>query len=854
VSALGSAATIVEDSAATLAAAGRPIIKRPRLTRLLDEAQARVLMLVAPAGYGKTTLAHEWLDGRAGASAWYSCIPASADVAALSVGIGDAAATVVPGAADRLRTRLRVTNAPESEVDVLAELLAEDLAGWPEGAWLCVDDYHFTRRSHAAEGFVERLLALAPLRLLIATRERPTWATPRRILYGEVVEVGTSALAMTHEEAGAVLDEGGPARLPGLLALTDGWPAAIGLAAVMPKFELPEEGLPAPLYEYIAEELYQSADPQLRFRLCQLAVAPNPTSELLEHLFGSEAESVVASGVRLGFLTPREGAVDLHPLLRTFLEAKLRERGDAVVSEITNRVGRFLIDRRRWDEAFSVASRHNRTELLVLLIERAYEELLASGRLTTLSEWLSSPTAPTDNPVVDLVQSEIAFREARYAESEALAQEASSRLPEQSSLLGNALCAAGRAAYFRDREEAAIGFFREARRVANSIPVLQASIRGELTASLELDREGPEELLAELDALPYDDIDHRLKLETSRLFLVSRRGNVANAVSAAQDALHIVPKSRDPLARLAFLQTLGWALVTSARYSDSFVLADRVLAEAEEYRLTFARSEALALKAASELGLRDFRSALRSIQRLESDAIAHDDVRLLMSAVTLRLRVRIAQNTDDRGFRESCMVWKRLPGKSVHGEYVACQALALACGGDRAESLQCADRAERVSSHPETRMLVACVRAILALKKSDDDGTPEVRTVTDLVTETGHFDSLVTAYRGFPRLVHAVAPLLGEGLKIALHEARDERIGRAIGLDIAVPQPTPGRAPLSRREKEVYDLLRQGLTNREIAGALFISESTAKVHVRNVLRKLNVRSRTEAALVAADQD
>ncbi|MDF2751497.1 MAG: hypothetical protein K0T00_2673, partial [Gaiellaceae bacterium] len=39
----------------------RRIIERPRLTRLLDESPARIKMLVAPAGYGKTTLARQWL-------------------------------------------------------------------------------------------------------------------------------------------------------------------------------------------------------------------------------------------------------------------------------------------------------------------------------------------------------------------------------------------------------------------------------------------------------------------------------------------------------------------------------------------------------------------------------------------------------------------------------------------------------------------------------------------------------------------------------------------------------------------------------------------------------------------------
>ena len=47
---------------------------------------------------------------------------------------------------------------------------------------------------------------------------------------------------------------------------------------------------------------------------------------------------------------------------------------------------------------------------------------------------------------------------------------------------------------------------------------------------------------------------------------------------------------------------------------------------------------------------------------------------------------------------------------------------------------------------------------------------------------------------------------------------------------------------------EVYELLAQGLSNKEIAGSLFISEATVKVHVSRILEKLGVRTRTEAAV------
>jgi DNA-binding NarL/FixJ family response regulator len=55
---------------------------------------------------------------------------------------------------------------------------------------------------------------------------------------------------------------------------------------------------------------------------------------------------------------------------------------------------------------------------------------------------------------------------------------------------------------------------------------------------------------------------------------------------------------------------------------------------------------------------------------------------------------------------------------------------------------------------------------------------------------------------------------------------------------------------LTAREREVIALLSHGLTNREIGTRMFVSESTAKFHVHNVMRKLGVRRRAEVAYAA----
>jgi len=60
----------------------------------------------------------------------------------------------------------------------------------------------------------------------------------------------------------------------------------------------------------------------------------------------------------------------------------------------------------------------------------------------------------------------------------------------------------------------------------------------------------------------------------------------------------------------------------------------------------------------------------------------------------------------------------------------------------------------------------------------------------------------------------------------------------------------PSEEPLTEREVEVLKLLAQGLQNKEIAEELVISERTVSTHVSNILSKLHLANRTQAALYA----
>ena len=178
------------------------IIERPRLTRLLDDTSARVIMLIAPAGYGKTTLARQWLASRK--HAWYQAGAASSDIAALALGIAESATRICPEAGHRLREWLPTSGGSHDDVNAITELLSSDLGTWHDDAWFVIDDYDSIPPGQA-EALVHGVFVKCGLQLVLTGRRRPAWSSARAVLYGEHLEVGQSSLAMTAEEADAVL-------------------------------------------------------------------------------------------------------------------------------------------------------------------------------------------------------------------------------------------------------------------------------------------------------------------------------------------------------------------------------------------------------------------------------------------------------------------------------------------------------------------------------------------------------------------------------------------------------------------------------------------------------------------------
>ncbi len=81
-------------------------------------------------------------------------------------------------------------------------------------------------------------------------------------------------------------------------------------------------------------------------------------------------------------------------------------------------------------------------------------------------------------------------------------------------------------------------------------------------------------------------------------------------------------------------------------------------------------------------------------------------------------------------------------------------------------------------------------------------------------------------------------------------DSRSAAVVLALAAGSAAGSGEDGTTGLTEREREVVTLVAEGLTNREIGEAIFVSESTVKFHVRNVMRKLDVHHRAEVAYAA----
>jgi ATP/maltotriose-dependent transcriptional regulator MalT len=842
-----------EGTALDMSRAGRRFIERPRLTRLLSESESRVMLLVAPAGYGKTTLAREWLRDRK--HAWYQATPSSSDVAALALGLAAAGGGSLPDVGGRLRGRLKTVNDAAAEAESLASDLAADFAEWPSETRLVVDDYHLLADNPAAEAFFDAFIHAAPIPLLIASRTRPAWVTAKKLLYGEVIELGRNVLAMTHDEAAEALarthDE-----IPGLFALAEGWPAVIGLAALVPyplqesTFEVPET-----LHEYFAEELYHAIDEAGRWRVVALSIAADIDDAIAKALFDGEAGRAIEQAYAGGFLTRTVRGYEMHPLVRQLLRLKVDEFDSKRVGEAAGAIGKAYADEGRWDEAAAVAIEFGLNGLQLRILNEALDAVLTDGRLATLERWLEPARRHSPaSPIVRLADIEVGFRRGDWVAAGAKASQLARAISTNEPLASRVYLRAGQMAHLDDRQHEALDLLTAAKMQAGSPQDLRNALWSRFLTLCDLEkRDEAESALEEVEDLPPLTSDDLLRASQGRLQFAIRWGPLVETLDSVVGSIELVEQSTDPLVRTGFLQSYGSALGLVARYEESRRIADWQLQEAERYRLEWVVPHGLEMRAIAQTGMREFDGALKSLTRARRLATEQGNIHTQVNGVALTARVHLCRGAAERAVQTLSTRDSRFTSPGMEGDYLATRSLALACAGRVAEARALILESESVSSHLDAlamREFSLLVAACFERGEVDSSLRRRALTTTRL---TGNYDAFVCAYRAFPPILDGLPECEVEGIKdfVDLISSLDPRLAEKIGLE----RPQRSRrvdAILTPREREIFDFIKQGLSNREIAKALWISESTVKVHVHHVLEKMNARSRTELAALEID--
>jgi DNA-binding CsgD family transcriptional regulator len=195
--------------------------------------------------------------------------------------------------------------------------------------------------------------------------------------------------------------------------------------------------------------------------------------------------------------------------------------------------------------------------------------------------------------------------------------------------------------------------------------------------------------------------------------------------------------------------------------------------------------------------------------------------------------------------------WPHVASSGQFGEFLACRALANArVTGEHDQSLSLLAQAEGASRENESSSLCGCVKALLSLDSKELQATEQTISAFHKGLSKGIIDPYVFAFRldkRLPRLISR-APHLRSAIRELL-PLLDATASATLQLPTQLSPATLTEA-LSEREMEVLALIVGGNTNKEIGALLFLTESTVKAHVRNILRKLGVRTRTELAILA----
>jgi LuxR family maltose regulon positive regulatory protein len=883
------------------------LLSRERLLARLDEGISRKLTLVvAPAGFGKTTLVSDWIAAR------HEREVSSLPVAWIALDEGDndpirfwhylivACRAFQPNLGASILPRLSAAGQPpfpRPSLEAILTGLLNDLVRMPGRGILVLEDYHVIQRSdiHQAMSF---FLEHQPtnLHLILMARSEPPLPLPQLRAHDELVELGASHLRFTQEETRTFLRQTLPFPFEEtLLALlqrrTEGWVTGLRLLTLAlqgyESFSAREieqrlaqvSGSQRHIFDYLVAEVLAAQTEPLQTFLLQTTGLIRLTGSLCDAVTGRNDSTFLLELIERAnlFVLPLDESgtwYRYHALFAEAMQHEARRRlGEVSLLAAQSRASRWYEQHDLLSDAVEAALRAHELRRAAELMTRIVESqhLLHHQELHTFLRWLrqfpeeilrESPTLSATYAMALLFttqQRTLALQPQfekylQMAEQRLQALDDRPRLGEVLTLHAllsghvndhaTAICCARSALKLLPNEE------RFWRSLALDMLGMAALVAGRMTEARQIMHES-----WKLNPVPFEKSDAR------RSGSLIQQGYLALGIGHLEQAALLLHQALDLVGD--HLTDRGTALLGLATLSYEW----NRLSEAEQYiRQAYtlhakARNELLWLQSAQLLArvlyARGEHTQAQEVLQHLSPTLAHPrysrEVELWLAHFALASGDLV---TAQRWFAgQQTIAQDEAPLDIVREQEQLLAARLLIMQGEEGQVHQALNilarwRAEAQSQarlRSEVEILLLMTRAYERLKRRQE-AKEVLKEALTLAQAAGYQRLFLDEGAEMVALLKGMVSEVRAPLQVAYLRTLLR------GFPTLQPSPTPASGdnvlePLSPGERRVLGLLVAGRTNPEIARELVVSPNTVKTQVKSIYRKLDVGSRHEASEV-----
>ena len=332
-------------------------LQRAALLRRLESAGEPLVLLVAPSGFGKTSLLGQWATTTDAQVAWLSCEESDGEPVQFWSRLTACLAARWP---DMGSDAALILERPSWDDPELVDSLARDLADLPVPASVVIDDAQFAEASQRTLASVAQRLP-AHVRLLVASQHNPVFSTSRLRLAGVIAELRAGDLAFTQVEVEQLLELAGLGREPidsrQLHSLTEGWPAGLQMAVLAIRAGGdPNEVVDAlasttqEASDYLANEVMNRLPSDLAGFLTKICVLDEFDAQLCQAVSGQDdarglLDRVVADDLFIYQVDRAGERFRLHQMFAAYLRARLKSLGGTHFREAHLRAAAALQER-----------------------------------------------------------------------------------------------------------------------------------------------------------------------------------------------------------------------------------------------------------------------------------------------------------------------------------------------------------------------------------------------------------------------------------------------------------------------------------------------------------------------------